>query len=59
MLKGLTFSQILALIFQGYALFESSEVELEAGQPVSTPSAEVGTLNNQPVYAKIVFSTTR
>ena len=36
----------------------ADKIELEAGQPVSLPRVQVGTVNGKPLYLEAVLSTT-
>lgn len=55
----MTFSQILALLFQAFVLYETDQAVLEAGGTASSPALQVGSLQDKPVYGWISLSETK
>lgn len=55
----MNFSAILAFIFSLFGLYETSQAELEAGQNVNTPGAQVGTVGGKPLYFYGVLTITK
>ncbi len=50
---------ILGLLATAFSLYLTSQAELEAGQSVTTPAVQVGTIGGKPLYAGLVVSTTK
>lgn len=57
--KPMTFSQIVALIAQAFITYETDMAVLEAGGTATSPQVTVGSVQGKPLYASVVFSTTK